>query len=262
MANPLKTLEVYGNRYIQEYIGYWKKRSGTLKKDWLTGLDFFLSQIYFQGRDDELSERYYEAAIAALEKHFGSERSTRDKMYEMAWDKNYIPHNPAWKRFKKRDNPLWKRIAAADSGKERDKEMVMDILRFIRECPGKNVVVYSLEYIAQGDMLTLYDKLDSIYQIGDKVASFYLRDLSFIYDLELSSKELFTIQPIDTWVKQVAIHLGICSRKDSNSTIATKLLKACKKVNVDPKKVNAGAWYAGSKAFDLLLEQITSKGCS
>jgi hypothetical protein len=72
MANPLKTLEVYGNRYIQEHIGYWKKRSGTLKKDWVTGLDFFLSHVYFQGRKDELSERYYDNAIKALEKFIRS----------------------------------------------------------------------------------------------------------------------------------------------------------------------------------------------
>lgn len=116
-----------------------------------------------------------------------------------------------------------------------------------------------MEQIGQGKLITLYSELDSIYQIGEKVASFYLRDLAFIYDLTLAPDELFVIQPIDTWVRQVAIRLGISSAKDSNSAIAKKLLQACARTKVDPKKVNAGAWYAGSKSFDLLLDQIASK---
>jgi len=60
-------------------------------------------------------------------------------------------------------------------------------------------------------------------------------------------------------LQQVAIAVGISSEKDSNDIIAAGLLKACAKENADPKKVNAGAWYLGANAFNILLGNIINK---
>ncbi len=258
MEKTLKTLEAFGNRYIQTHLGHWVKRSDVMKRDWFAALDFFLSRVYYQGRRDKLSDVYYEAAQAALLKYFGKKAATRDRKYNIAWSKGFIPHDPDWERLARKDNPLWKGLVANKAGKERDMEMVMDILRFIQGCPVKNIVFYSLSEIAKGKMVELYDELDSIWQVGEKVASFYLRDLAFIYDLKLSSKAFITIQPIDTWVKQVTFQIGLCSKRDSHRTIVSKLLKACEKAKVDPKKVNAGAWYIGANSFKLLLDFISN----
>ena len=62
MKKILMTLEGYGNRYIQENLGTWVRKKKAMEKDWFTALDFFLSRVYYQGRRDELSDKYYEAA--------------------------------------------------------------------------------------------------------------------------------------------------------------------------------------------------------
>lgn len=79
MSEILKVLEHFGSRYIKEYVGPWKKKRKSLKNDWFQALDFFLSRVYFQGRRDELSERYYHEAKKALLKYFGTELPTQIK---------------------------------------------------------------------------------------------------------------------------------------------------------------------------------------
>lgn len=148
----------------------------------------------------------------------------------------------------------------AKAGKSRDIEMVLDILRFIHRCPSNDIVLYSIEEIKNGNTKKLYSEIDTIWQIGPKVTSLYLRDLVFCYDLKLSSEDYFVIQPIDTWVRQVLNRLSICSKEDSDRVIIDKLLKVCDKVKVDPKKTNAGAWYLGANSFDILLDDYILKG--
>jgi hypothetical protein len=96
-------------------------------------------------------------------------------------------------------------------------------------------------------------EIRSIRQVGPKVVSLYLRDLDFLYNLGLPFS--YT-QPVDTWGSQVLSRVGICSDEDSNTVKLDKLLTACEKANVDPKMVNAGAWYLGKNTFDILLGYI------
>lgn len=256
MANPLKLIESFGDRYIKEHIETLQKRQNDFKSDWFQALDFFLSHVYYQGRNDDLSWRYYDAAKKALLTYFGKDTITQLKNYNNAWDNNIIPHDPDRKIWLKANNDLLEELKREKAGKGRDIEMVIDTLRFIHGCPSYNIVLYSIEEIKQGRIKKLYSEIDNIWQVGQKTASFYLRDLIFCYDLKLETDDYFTIQPIDTWVKQVAIAIGISSEKDSNESIAASFLKACTKENADPKKVNAGAWYLGANAFNILLDNI------
>jgi len=249
MQKTLKELESFGNRYIREYLSLWLKKRNALKTDWFKALGFFLSRVYFQGRRDKLSEQYYLAAQKALQAYFGNESSSQSRKFKTAWDKGFIPHDSEWKKWSEKDNNLWKRLNQSKAGKSRDIEMVLDILRFISACPSLNIVLYSLNEIGNGRTQKLYSEIDSIWQVGPKVTSFYLRDLAFLYDIKLSPEDFFMIQPIDTWVRQVAEHIGICSKKDSNAAVIKKLLVACNKAGVDPKRVNAGAWYLGANSL-------------
>lgn len=260
MRKTLKELERFGNRYVKEHLSFWIKKRNALKTDWFKALDFFLWRVYFQGRRDELSEQYYLAAQKALQTYFGNEPAQQKKKFKTAWDKGFIPHDPEWKKWSEQDNSLWKGLTQSKAGKSRDIEMVLDIFRFISSCPSLNIVLYSLNEIRNGKTQKLYSEIDSIWQVGPKVTSFYLRDLAFLYDIKLSPEDFFVIQPIDTWVYQVAERIGIFSKKDSNAAVIKKLLVACDKAGVDPKKVNAGAWYLGANSFDILLNHIVNGG--
>lgn len=256
MNSPLKLIESFGGSYIKEYIELLKNKRNEFESDWFKALDFFLSRVYYQGRKDELSERYYNAAKKGLLTYFGEDASTQLKNYNDAWESNIIPHDPDWKIWVEANNGLLEGLKRTKAGKSRDIDMVIDTLRFIHDRPSYNIVLYSIEEIKCGRIKKLYSELDDIWQVGQKVTSFYLRDLIFCYDLKLESDDYFTIQPIDTWVKQVAIKIGLCSEEDSNAVVAAKFLEACAKEKVDPKKVNAGAWYLGSNSFDILLDNI------
>jgi len=256
MNSPLKLIESFGNRFVKEYIEPLKNKRSEFRSDWFEALDFFLARAYYQGRKDELSERYCKAAKKTLLSYFGEDSSTRLKNYNNAWNDKIIPHDPEWKIWKKDNNGLLTELERVKAGKSRDIKMVIDILRFVHSCPSNNIVLYSIEEIEHGRIKKLYSEIDEIWQVGPKVTSLYLRDLIFCYDLKLTPEDYPTIQPIDTWVNQVASGIGICSDKDPKDTIIAKFIEACAREKVDPKKVNAGAWYLGANAFDILLDNI------
>ena len=63
------------------------------------------------------------------------------------------------------------------------------------------------------------------------------------------------LQPVDTWVRQVAVKLKIISKKAADPIIIqAKIVKACEKCNVSSLLFNAGAWYISSNALDVILE--------
>jgi len=158
--------------------------------------------VYYQGRNDDLSWRFYNAAKKALLTYFGKDASMQLKNYNNAWNNNIIPHDSDRKMWQENNNRLLAELKREKAGKGRDIEMVIDTLRFIHDCPSYNIVLYSLEEIKQGRIRKLYSEIDNIWQVGQKTASFYLRDLIFCYDLKLKSDDYFVIQPIDTWVRQ------------------------------------------------------------
>ena len=90
-------------------------------------------------------------------------------------------------------------------------------------------------------------------------ASLYLRDIVLLYDLQkfLAIETQKYLQPIDTWVRQVAERLGIIGKNDKDPiAIAEKIVAQCRNHSVCPLLFNAGAWYVGARSFELLLESL------
>ncbi len=170
MANTLiRKIAAFGERYRNEFLS--QCDPAPLMTDWWQALDFLLARICFQGRRDTESFKVYRAAIEVLGVHFrGAERDENlDAIKAAGW------------------NPLQEQLAARIGegmcGKARDREMVISALGYIDRLPGKNIVVYSSAEIRAGRLkrhfegLQPYYSKDGIRQVGEKVASFYLRDL-------------------------------------------------------------------------------------
>ncbi len=136
------------------------------------------------------------------------------------------------------------------------------VVDFIFNLPApykNNFVKYTVDQIKEDKILDIFNKLNGIYAIGDKLASFYLRDVILIFDLEkyLQVEDLQYCQPVDTWVKQVAIKLDIISSQAMEVKIVKlAIINACKNVNVSPLLFNAGAWMVGARSFELLIEKL------
>lgn len=234
----------YGDRYIQRHvISVYDKNE--LLKNWWEGNKFFIRKTFYQGRTDIVSGKVEKAGMAILNRFFGN-KSPREL-------NKYLPH------FSEIKEQLTQVIGKGKIGKARDVEMLIDILEFISRNTEKNIVVYSASRIKEGEIKKHYKELQTIRSIGPKIASFYLRDLTCLYELEkfLTEDDLILLQPIDTWVKKVTYRLGIVEDKElSDWEMRKRIVKACQNLDISTIKFNQGAWYIGYYAFDLVLDNL------
>lgn len=254
LEQQLKTLEKFGERYEREHLNGIDVDS--MRADWFCALGFFLDHIYFQGRRGTLSEQFKKEAMSTLEAVFGSDQETRTSKFREAINVGIIPTDCQWKTWT--DNPLFLDLRRRKAGKRRDIEMVLDSLRFLTSCRdfNYNIVTYSISEVESGRIGDLYRRLDGIRQVGQKVASFYLRDLITCYHLKVSEDDYSLVQPLDTWVLKVATALGVCGDRDDSTIAIEKILQVCKQFGVDPKRFNSGAWYLGAYSFKIVIERL------
>ena len=64
------------------------------------------------------------------------------------------------------------------------------------------------------------------------------------------------MQPIDTWVEQIALRLGLIQQGDEAGAVAEKIVSACRAAGVQPADFNAGAWYLGTHSLDIALASL------
>ena len=160
-----------------------------------------------------------------------------------------IMMNEKWKAI---EEELKKVIGKGKIGKGADIEMTINSLQFISMLPKKNIVTYSLKEIKEGDLNKLYRNLqkryskDGIYSVGPKIASFYLRDLVslFDYDKYINEDDSILLQPIDTWIRQVAFNIGLTNKRNQNDKeVRDIIVSECNKHGLSPIKFNQGAWF-------------------
>jgi len=246
----LRTIADFSKRYRSEMLIDFDR--GHLGADWWAALDFFLSRACFQGRRDEVSEAVYKRVRAVLHPIFGRVGSSArlGRLRTRRW----APIQRA----------LDKRIGKGKIGKSRDIDMVLSSLDFVSRLPKLNIVTYSVTRIRKGEIEDLYYDLQrgespgGIVQVGPKIASFFLRDLVCIYGCEdcVPGRLAFCLQPIDVWVRKIAIHLELAEQGADDDRIREAIVAACRKAGISALQFNQGAWYAGSHAFDLLLERL------
>lgn len=245
-SESIKKIEHFGDKYIEKYLTNVFNKD-LMRNDWWEGLKFFLSRSFAQGRRDEMSNRVKENAMNVLEKYI----EDHDGNPTVILKENNFPVIR---------NALEEVIGKGKVGKGRDIEMVISILKFVSKLEEKNLVNYSISKIEKGNLKQHYNELKSkICSIGPKIASFYLRDLVFMYSLEekVSEEDLEFLQPIDTWVRKVAFKVGIIDKSDEEDLVVREhIVEACFNFNVSTIKFNQGAWFLGHNSFDILLENL------
>lgn len=244
-VETIKKIINYGDKYIKKHLTD-VFNTELMLKDWWEGLQFFLSRSFYQGRRDTISMRVEKEAMNTL--------------------KNYIEDNGKdatvilkENNFREIKNALKEVIGKGKIGRGRDIEMVISILDFVSKLGEKNIVNYSISKIKDGKVKEHFFELQKIISIGPKITSFYLRDLICMYSLEkyLSKEELIFLQPIDTWVRKVALKVGIIDKiNEDDSVVREKIVKACLDLNISTIKFNQGAWFLGYNSFDIVLENL------
>ncbi len=237
----MQQIIAFGERYRRELLADVSKEY--LETDWYRGVSLFLACSFYQGRRDEVSERVAWGAMSVLEGRFKNTDFTA------------LTHCD----FEALTSDLSTVIGRGKVGKARDVQMIVGILKFVAQLPEENFTRYSVAEIRKGNVRKLYEDLMGIMQIGPKIASFYLRDLVDIYDLEsaLRAVDLGFLQPIDVWVRRVALKTGIIAdEKLSETTIRERIVGACRAHEVSAFRFNQGAWYLGKHAFEILIDHL------
>lgn len=110
-----------------------------------------------------------------------------------------------------------------------------------------NIVLISKKDLENGQIRKALDRLRKIRGIGNKIASFFLRDLVIEYDLgdSIPYQDRWLLQPIDVWVRRIVRSLSEPSMNDEK--IAEWIVDVCKEANQNPEQCNQGMWYFGAK---------------
>ena len=216
----------------------------------IKGLFFVFSYCFYQGRRDELSERFQKLAQKAFKLFIKQEKiNILDLSVKRIYDKE---------KLIRRYDKLYKILKEEGVNKEGDRLMVISVINFIQSNEEKNIVRFLIRKIKERKVAEAYDELDSIWSIGGKIAALILRDIVYIYKLEkfLASADYCFLQPVDTWVHQISQELKLTKHKYICPEEAVDLAKSCLKVKVNPIHFNQGAWYLGANSTRILLENL------
>lgn len=247
----LAAIVANGDEYCRRYLS--QCDALRLEKDWWQALDFFLARACFQGRRDEVSDRVYRHVRDVLQPLFSTAEA----------DANFSRNkDDQWRSIA---GQLRSMIGKGKVGKGRDVDMVLSVLSYIGTLPERNIVAHSVAQIRAGKLKQHYHQLQrgssatGITQVGPKIAAFYLRDVVSVFGLTncMDSTSAFCLQPVDTWVHQVAEKLGIVPPKSGLGEVQEAIASMCEKEHVCALRFNQGAWFTGSHAFELLLGRLS-----
>lgn len=285
----LKKIEALGDEYQRKFLDKWKNKN--LKDNYWEALKFFFYHSFMRGRKDELSIEYYCFTIKVLQERLQINEKGLDKSYEKLKKKfNHIDKaiilefkknkklgkknsikDPNFRNEVAQNNPLIKELitpkkvnVTCEDDKEKYKDnihlgndedimMVLDVLNFISQDGRKNIYNYLKNKIkTEEGVEDTYKELTSIRAIGDKIASFIIRDISLMNE-SITINDLEKIFPVDTWVKTLANKFGCSDEK--NEDIKKYFIEKCINNTVNPIKFAAGLWYLGFHSLDLLLKE-------
>lgn len=230
----IRAVAAYADAYVNELGDRWS-RPQRLMDDWWLALRFWFGHSFYQGRSDVLSSQFESRATNVLD---GALKiGTRS--------------GPHLGHVLTEGGSLDQRLLDGGVTKRNDRRLVLSTLALIRDLPQNNIVTWSLNEIQSGNILRVYQRIDAVVSVGDKITSFYLRDLDLIYDLRgaLTPAAYLLTQPIDVWVARVSKELGILPDEETSWVNRMMIVESCGYADVDPNRYNVGAWWVGTRGL-------------
>ena len=246
-----------------------EKDKSKILNDWWLSLIFFFDRVFYQGRSDELSGRFERAAIKALTELLGETTQQKlDKLLSLKERecldyKKYQECKDLKEKLLTKKYPISQpdgKLKDTSTGKERDREMIVSTLKFIAQDLKENdysILKHSIQKIEKHKMQELHNELTKIRQIGDKTASFFLRDVVAVFNLtkELEESDYVFLQPVDTWVRQISKKLKLVPDNGcSDERLKEIIVKTCLDNGSSPIKFNQGIWYLGARSLDVIFK--------
>lgn len=132
----------------------------------------------------------------------------------------------------------------------------------------KTIAAWAFNMLKQNRIREAHQELKRVWGVGDKIASFYLRDIFWIGNNlnpgteKFKENDIYLLQPIDIWVERAAKAIGI--EKTSKTSIAKFICSFEKKIGLAPGGANIAFWMLGSNyvdydEFEDVIAAITNK---
>jgi hypothetical protein len=281
-----QNLESLGRKYEREHLSIWK--SSNLESDCWQALKFFFSHSFMRGRRDELSLEYYEFTIKVLTYYFDSIISDFPDKLKSAKDKNLF-RTDCIKELKngksnsikhldfenkiRQENTLIKSLTTKTKVEiefhkgnrytkniclqnDMDLLMVLDTLNFISFLPNNiNIYKHFNDLITGNKIDVAYLELNKLSGIGDKISTFFLRDIALINNYNLSKEQIKYVFPVDTWVAQITT---LIADKQFSALRPNEIKKYF--IQNFPENnfslIAAGIWYLGFNSLDIAIEYV------
>jgi len=245
IAEKLKTIAHFAGAYREiESVKYEIAHKDQILQDWWEALKLFFNKSFYRGRRDEISGRFHRIALESLTSYFGNDAPDAASLMNKA-------HGKGWNR-------LSDFLLTNGLNNKGDRKMVISTLEFICDLGppfSYNIAKFCKKKIEEGRLSEVYTRIIGIDFIGDKLASLFLRDLVVLYDLNVKNEDFDFLQPVDTWVKQVAIMIGLIEEKASFTAVKKAIIDSCLACGISPIEFNMGAWYVGANSFQVLLDK-------
>lgn len=287
-----KNLESFGRKYEREHLSIWK--NSNLESDCWQALKFFFSHSFMRGRRDELSVEYYEFTIKTLKDYFDINSDFPNKLFiklKNAKDEhlfrtdgikelkkghsNSINH-PDFENKIRQKNPLIKSLTSKTKvqiefpkGTKYEKNiclqndadllMVLDTLNFISVAP-ENINIYKHfnDLFAENKLDVAYLELNKLSGIGDKISTFFFRDIALLNEYNLSEDQIKFVFPVDTWVAQIT---SLLADNELSAGRPNEIKEYY--INNFPKNnlplIAAGIWYLGFNSLNIAIEFMKVK---
>ena len=111
-----------------------------------------------------------------------------------------------------------------------------------------NICLHVRNLVKRDKTREAYNTIQSIRGVGPKIASFYLRDTSYLGNLiENKIKDQYCLQPIDTWIEQSLVIIFADKVPEKLIDKQKIIVELCKEANCSPIAFNQGTWVLGSQ---------------
>lgn len=145
-------------------------------------------------------------------------------------------------RLNHRNNPLYPSNNPDNIQNINNKMSVIEVLSSFQKPVTLSQNIYNLIKLNK-NMIQSFNFLKTIRGIGNKIASFYLRDLVVVLNLNLSNiQNRVLLQPIDIWVERTVTYLA--GNQNMNKTqVANWIVTNSLQYNLNPEYINMGIWF-------------------
>ena len=126
-----------------------------------------------------------------------------------------------------------------------DEGKMISIISFLKCIENHDIQIWAKNKLQKGNIRYIHNELKKIRGIGDKISSFYIRDIFRVYRLNYPKDHKNLLHPIDVWTKKGA--QALLGEGFQKSKPAHLLSEIASKARIRDEDLNAGLWYYGAK---------------